>query len=413
MVQADRLWKRLQELGDIGRDASGGVTRFSYSCDEWAAKERVRYWMQQAGLDTWEDAVGNLFGRREGTDAAAPAVWLGSHLDSVAHGGNFDGPLGVLAAIEVVQSMTEASVQTRHPIEVVVFEDEEGARFGFGMIGSRAVAGRLAPAELDRHRDAQGRSLGWAMQAYGMDPAQIDRAVRSSSEVFAYLELHIEQGRVLESQGLPIGIVSGIAGPLWLNFTFKGMSGHAGATPMTLRQDALAAAAEAMLVMEQVAQDVPGCVATVGKLTVQPGGVNIIPGVVSLTLDLRNAIESLRNQAEQRILEQVEKACLRRNVDVTVQTLQRIAPVECAPSLRGVLHQSCEELGVSGFDLVSGAGHDGMQLVDLCPVGMVFVPSREGISHQPEEWTSPVDCIMGTQVLYQAALHLAKEGIVQ
>ncbi len=413
MVQAERLWRRLQEVGEIGRDPQGGVTRLSYTCDEWATKERVRYWMQQAGLVTWEDAVGNLFGRREGTDSTAPVLWLGSHLDSVPHGGNFDGPLGVLAAIEVVQSMAEAGVQTRHPIEVVAFQDEEGTRFGFGMIGSRAVAGRLTQEDLESHRDAQGRTLGWAMQAYGVDPTKVDQAVRRPEEVLAYLELHIEQGRVLESEGSPVGIVSGIAGPLWLHITFRGTIEHAGTTPMSLRRDALAAAAEAMTVMERVARDVPGCVATVGKLTVQPGGINVIPGAVDLTLDLRHAKESIRNQAEQRILEQVEHLCQRRKVNWTVETLQRIAPVSCSPSLRTILHQSGRELAIKCVDLPSGAGHDGMQLVDMCPVGMIFVPSKDGISHQPEEWTSPADCAMGAKMLYQAAIHLAQEGIAQ
>src|SRR5215213_2409113 len=250
MIDGERLWRRISDLGEIGKQDEGGVTRLSFTDEERAAKDKDVSYMEEAGLSVREDAAGNLFGRREGSNPESPAVLIGSHVDSVYNGGNFDGPLGVLAGIEVLQSMEEQGIETEHPIEVVAFTDEEGARFSFGMTGSRALAGRLNPEDLTEHEDAGGVSIAEAMRACGLDPERIGEAARPAGSVRAYVELHIEQGRVLENEDLPAGVVTGIAGPVWLRFSLEGETGHAGATPMNLRRDSLAAAAEIIGLIE-------------------------------------------------------------------------------------------------------------------------------------------------------------------
>src|ERR671917_289807 len=255
VIDGERLWRRISDLGEIGGQEEGGVTRLSLTDEERAAKDRVASYMEEAGLSVREDAAGNLIGRREGRNPETPAVLIGSHVDSVYNGGNFDGPLGVLAGIEVLQTMEERGIETEHPVEVVAFTDEEGVRFSFGMIGSRALAGKLTPEDLTSYEDEDGVSIAEAMFAYGLDPELIGDAARPEDSVRAYVELHIEQGRVLENEDLPAGVVTGIAGPVWLRFILEGETGHAGATPMNLRRDALAAAAEIMGVIEAEAAE--------------------------------------------------------------------------------------------------------------------------------------------------------------
>ena len=409
MVDGDRLWRRLSELAEIGKRESGGVTRLSFTDEERSAKDLVASYMEEGGLAVREDAVGNLFGRREGSDPDAPAVLVGSHVDSVYDGGNFDGPLGVLAGIEVVQAMEEGGVRTDHPVEVVAFTDEEGARFSFGMIGSRALAGHLSPGDLD-HRDGDDISISEAMRDYGLDPKRVEAARRQQDSLAAYLELHIEQGRVLEAEGLPVGIVTGIAGPVWLRFSLRGESGHAGATPMNRRHDALAAAAEIVGVVEEEASSAPSAVGTVGQLETRPGGINIIPGLVDFSVDLRDIDVSVRDRVEGRIRERAEEICVRRGVELGVEELQRLDPAPCSEEVRGVISDACREVGIRPHSLPSGAGHDGMHLASLYPMGMIFVRSKDGISHNPEEWSSRDDCEAGCNVLYWSVLGLAGQG---
>jgi allantoate deiminase len=406
MVDGERLWRRLSELAGVGQRESGGVTRLSFTDEERSAKDLVASFMEEAALTVREDAAGNLFGRREGGDPGAPAVLVGSHVDSVYDGGNFDGPLGVLAGIEVVQSMEERGVQTDHPVEVVAFTDEEGARFSFGMIGSRALAGHLSPGDLD-HQDADGISVAEAMRDYGLDPERVEQARRQRDSLAAYLELHIEQGKVLEAEDLPVGIVTGIAGPLWLRFSLLGESGHAGATPMDRRHDALAAAAEIVGVVEEEASSAPSAVGTVGQIEARPGGINIIPGAVDLSVDLRDIHVAVRDGVEGRLRERAEETCARRGVELDVEELQRLDPAPCSEEVRAVISDACEEVGIRPRSLPSGAGHDGMHLASLCPMGMIFVRSRDGISHNPKEWSSKEDCEAGCNVLYWSVLRLA------
>ena len=409
MVDGERLWHRISDLGEIGKQEEGGVTRLSFTDEERAAKDRVASYMEEAGLSVREDAVGNLFGHREGKSQDAPVVLVGSHLDSVYNGGNFDGPLGVLAGVEVLQTMDEQGIETEHPIEVVAFTDEEGARFSFGMIGSRALAGKLSLNDLE-HEDKAGLSVARAMRGYGLDPERINEAARPAGSVEAYVELHIEQGRILENEDLPVGVVTGIAGPAWFRFVLEGESGHAGTTPMNLRHDPLAAAAEIMGVIEGEAARTGTTVGTVGQLDLAPGGINVIPGRVEFSLDLRDIDEGVRDVVEQSILKEAEALCRRRTVGFEVETLQRLPPAPCSELVSGAAKKACERLGIRPFLLPSGAGHDGMQLTDLCPMGMIFVRSKNGVSHNPKEWSSQEDCATGADVLYWTVLELAVAG---
>jgi allantoate deiminase len=365
--------------------------------------------MREAGLAVREDAVGNLFGRREGRGPDAPAVLVGSHVDSVRNGGDFDGPLGVLGGIEVIHTMDEGGVETERPVEVVAFTDEEGARFSLGMIGSRALTGELSQEDL-RHEDQNGVSIAEAMRSAGLNPARIGEAVRSSDSLAAYLELHIEQGKVLEGEGLPVGVVTGIAGPVWLRLSLSGEAGHAGTTPMGARRDALAAAAEVVGIVEEEASATGSTVGTVGQIGARPGGINIIPGRVELSLDLRDIDEAARDGVEGRIRGRAGEACGRRGIGLEFEEIQRLAPAPCSAEIRAPIAAACEGEGIRPFSLPSGAGHDGMHVAGLCPMGMIFVRSRDGISHNPKEWSSPEDCEAGCKVLYSAVLDVAGLG---
>ena len=409
MVDGGRLWNRLSELAKIGKHEEGGVARLSFTTEERAAKDLVASYMQEAGLAVREDAAGNLFGRREGTEPEAPAILIGSHVDSVLNGGDFDGPLGVLGGIEVLQTMDEEGVASERPVEVVAFTDEEGARFSLGMIGSRALTGTLSQEDL-LHEDRDGVSIAGAMRNAGLEPARVGEAARPADTLAAYLELHIEQGKVLEGEDLPVGVVTGIAGPVWLRLSFAGEAGHAGTTPMGTRRDALAAAAEVVGVIEEEASATGSTVGTVGQIGAGPGGINIIPGRAGISLDLRDIDEAVRDRVEGRTRERAGEVCNRRGIDLSFEDLQRLPPAPCSEEIRAAITAACEGEGIRSYPLPSGAGHDGMHVAELCPMGMIFVRSRDGISHNPKEWSSQEDCEAGCKVLYLTVLDLAKQG---
>ncbi|MGF6950630.1 allantoate deiminase [Neobacillus sp. B4I6] len=410
MINKERLWSRLNLLSEIGKTDTNGVTRLSFTPEERAAKDLVAAFMIEAGLKVREDEVGNLIGRKDGGNPNASVVLTGSHIDSVLNGGNFDGPLGVLAAVEALQVMNEQNIETEHPIEVIAFTDEEGARFSFGMIGSRGIAGTLTQEEL-LNKDKQGITIAEAFVASGLKPETIGKAARKPEDVKAYIELHIEQGKVLEGQNLSAGIVSGLAGPLWLKFILEGEVGHAGATPMSIRHDALTTAARVMLVIEAEAAKTGTTVGTVGQVQVLPGGINIIPGRVEFSLDLRDISEVVRDGVEQNIREQAGQICKTQGVKLTIEDLQRVAPAPCSVIVKNAAREAFEKLGLESYYLPSGAGHDGMQLLDLCPMGMIFIRSKNGISHDPAEWSSKEDCADGANVLYHTVLNLAVQKV--
>lgn len=406
MINKERLYHRLQELGKIGRRESGGVTRHAFTPEDRAAKDLVSAYMKEAGLSVREDAVGNLIGRREGRNPNASVVLTGSHIDTVCDGGIFDGGLGIIGGIEVLQTMSEQGIETEHPIEVYAFNDEEGSRFSFSMFGSRGVIGDLTQKDLEM-KDREGITVAQAMQNQGYAPEKIREAIRSNDELKAFIELHIEQGKVLECNDLSVGIVTGIVNELWMKISVIGEAGHAGATPMNLRHDALAAAAEMIQVIEKEAKKAEHTVATVGRLSVFPGGINIIPGRVEFTLDLRDTSQEISDQVEAAIFQEFERICSERGVRIETEIYQRIPPAPCSKEFQLAAKKACQEMGLEYFCLPSGAGHDAMQMVNICPIGMIFIRSKDGVSHNPAEWSSKEDCADGVNVLYHVLLDTA------
>jgi allantoate deiminase len=406
-VNKDRLVHRLKSLGQAGATSAGGVTRLAYSPAYRQAEEMIRDWLTEAGLDVRADAVGNMIGRREGKAREQPCLMLASHIDSVVNGGQFDGALGVLSAIEVAHAFSEDGVLLDRTLELVVFVDEEGARWGDGLFGSRAMTGQLPAAALDRV-DRQQVSRAEAMKDWGLDPTRSAEAARDPSEIGAYLELHIEQGAVLESRAIPIGVVDAIAGPLFLTARLYGRADHAGATPMgELRRDALTGAAEVILAAETVARATsPNCVATVGRVEAVPGAANVIPGEVVLTLDIRDIDARARDLAEAAIRQEIDAICQRRHLTFTVEELQRTEPVTTSPVVIEAISAACARLGLQCLHLPSGAAHDAQLMTRMADVGMIFVRCRAGISHSPQEYVTPDDALLGAQVMYQAARRL-------
>ncbi|MEK4566320.1 Zn-dependent hydrolase [Alkalihalobacillus sp. FSL R5-0424] len=403
-VNGERIWDRLMSLAEIGATEDGGVTRYSYTDLEALANERVKSFMEEAGLETGYDSVGNLYGVKKGR--SEETILIGSHVDSVPNGGNFDGPLGVLAGLEVLESLTEQGIDLTHTVKVMAFKDEEGSRFGLGMIGSRAVAGTLTLDELTM-KDADGVSIKEAMEQQGYHPESIADA--ALDKVRAYIELHIEQGKILEQAGVAAGIVSGIAGPCWLRLKCTGEAGHAGSTPMNQRRDALVGASLIVAEIERIARSTPDLVATVGQIQVKPGGTNVIPGYSEWTLDLRHVNEDVRNQAEVKIREAAEKIAKDRGLALEIEELQRISPAPCAEAIQETIKESLIEEGIEPVTLPSGAGHDGMQFTGKWPMGMIFARSKEGISHNPKEWTSKEDVQTAASVLYRTLCTLDKK----
>lgn len=402
MINGQRLHAQLKQLATIGATKEGGVNRFSYTDEEQQANKYVQQLMKEAGLHVSFDAIGNVIGELKGQQDL-PAIVLGSHIDTVPNGGKYDGALGVLAAIEVVHTLQEQQIQLQHPIKVIAFKDEEGSRFNFGMIGSRAVAGTLAAEDLLRE-DANGVTIAQAMLKQQFDPDQLHTVVMH--DMFCYVELHIEQGKILENHDVSVGVVNGIAGPLWQSYTLTGLAEHAGATPMNLRHDALVGASLIIAEIERLAKRYPAAVATVGKLQIAPNGINVIPGEVNWTVDIRDVDEDIRNTLEREIHDYAQQVAASRELKLQIETLQRVAPVQCDSQLQQHIAHSIAKIGQPIITLPSGAGHDAMQFHAVCPVAMIFVRSKNGISHNPKEFSSAQDIEAGAQVLYETVVSI-------
>jgi hydantoinase/carbamoylase family amidase len=397
-INQESLIADLDRLAQIGRGADGGITRRALSFEDAEARGYVKQRLAQLGLEIRHDEVGNLRGRRPGR-RDLPPVMTGSHLDSVPSGGRLDGPLGVVGAIAALEAL--GSVQTVRPIEVVVFVGEEGSRFPRGTIGSAAMSGHVAVQKIWELRDPSGVSFRDALATYGDEGEPI--AARSAP--FAFVELHVEQGGVLEADRLPIGAVTAIAGLVQRAVTFFGDANHAGATPMHLRHDALLAAAEWCLGIEAAAREL-GCVGTVGKLEVQPGGKNIIPGRVDCICDLRAAEASTLDALDRRalqLLEQVQK----RGVTVEERLLQRVEPGPMHERAIAGVERAAAAAGLGCRRMPSGAIHDALHMAEICPASMIFVPSIGGRSHCPTEDTEPRHLVLGSTVLARFLLEFA------
>lgn len=406
-IDRERLWRNLQELGKIGRDPRGGVTRLSLTEPDLEARAYVESLMKEAGLAVRRDEAGNLIGRMEGERPGLPAVVTGSHIDTVVRAGIFDGALGVLAGIEALRTVKARGLRHRHPLEVVCFTDEEGVRFGVGYLGSRAMAGAWRDEWLDA-ADGRGVTLREAFRNVGLDPERIAHARRDQYTVKAYVELHIEQGRVLEERQAPVGVATAIYGHCWLRVTLKGQADHAGTTPMALRRDPAVGAAEATLLAERTAQRYGG-VATVGTLSLTPGAINVIPEEASFTIDIRHDDAAALTRMKRDLCDAIRAAAGQRRLEADIAVLDEEAPVSCGSSVLEAIAYGCRAAGVPAQSLVCGAGHDAVAIHRLCEVGMILVRSRHGISHHPAEWSGPDDCAAGANVLLNALLKLANE----
>jgi len=404
-VQQERLWGTLQKLGEFGKNPEGGVSRVGFTEADLAGRAYVTGLMREAGLEVRVDPAGNIFGRRMGS-ANLPVLLFGSHIDSVPHGGNFDGDVGSLGAIEVIRSLNEQKVKTRHPLEVVVWTNEEGGRFYSGLVGSSAAAGIL-PANIAERRDDKGEKLSDWMSRMGGDVSRIKEAKITPGSVASYLELHIEQGAVMDEAKVPIGVVLGIVGISEQTCTASGFANHAGTTPMNRRKDALAAASRAVLaVREEVHADAGRQVGTVGWMKVEPGAANVIPGQVKFSVELRDLDAEKIKRIDTRILQRFESIGKDENVQISCTEPDFLAPALTAPAFREVISASAKEAGLNTVELPSGAGHDAQNVARFAPVGMIFVPSRGGISHSPLEYSSPEQVANGAEVLYRTILRL-------
>jgi allantoate deiminase len=389
---------RINELAAIS-ETPEHLARIFLTKEHRAAAELILGWMRSAGMRADLDAIGNVCGRYEGEVAGLPCLMLGSHYDTVRDAGRWDGPLGLITAISCVADLHKRGRRLPFAVEVTGFADEEGVRFASTLLGSRAVAGTFVESALAT-RDADGVSMRDAMVQFGLDPDHIGAAARAPSELLAYVELHIEQGPVLEGLNLPVGVVTAIAGATRLAARLTGMAGHAGTVPMLLRRDALAGAAECIVEIEEFCRtDQDGLVGTVGYIHATPGATNVIPGQASFTIDIRAPSDAHRKLAVADIVRRIEAIAKRRKLSLQLDVTHENRSVPCAPWLRRQMSEAIAKEGFRVFELPSGAGHDGMAMIDIADVGMVFVRCRGGISHHPDEHVELADADAGARVL--------------
>ncbi|WP_348771421.1 allantoate amidohydrolase [Azospirillum sp. SYSU D00513] len=380
----------------------GALTRLFLTPEHAAAAKQLSGWMAEAGMTVRTDALGTVIGRYEGTAPGMPALLLGSHIDTVRNAGKYDGNLGVLAALAAVQELNRRGERLPFAVEVLGFGDEEGVRFPVTLTSSRAVGGTLTPAMMEV-ADREGVTLSDALRAFGGDPGGIAGAARR--DALGYVELHIEQGPVLEAENLPVGIVTAINGATRLTATVTGMAGHAGTVPMALRRDALAAAAEMVLAVEATALETPDLVATVGRIAAEPGAVNVIPSRAVFTIDARSSSDATRRAGLDAITGRLRAVAARRGLDLSLETGHEATATACAPGLIRQLESAVERCGFRPLRLASGAGHDAMAVAAAMPVGMLFVRCRGGISHHPAESITAEDAGTAVAVLLDFLRH--------
>jgi N-carbamoyl-L-amino-acid hydrolase len=405
-VDGARVNRHLSELARFGRNPQGGVTRLAFSPEDVAAREFAMRLMRGAGLEVRIDPVGNLLGRREGTVPSLPPLVFGSHVDSVPEGGNYDGDVGSMAAIEAAQTLHEKGYRSRHPLLVAIWCDEES-----GLTGSAGFVGNLPPERLAvRGRD--GATLAERIRRIGGDPGRLAEARHAKGSVAAYLELHIEQGGTLDAAGIPIGVVEGIVGIRHYEVTFAGFANHAGTTPMDRRRNALLAASELVLAVDRIVRSVPGRqVGTVGRLSIRPGAPNVVPGEARLTVELRDLSMETIDTLWSRIEAEAKAIAARTGTTFAFEPEPPNVAALTDPRMRAVIAEAAEALGLPYRALPSGAGHDAQELARIAPMGMIFVPSVGGISHSPLELTRPEDVENGANVLLQALLRLDQRGL--
>ncbi|WP_296699646.1 Zn-dependent hydrolase [Algoriphagus sp.] len=397
-----RLNNSIQKLSTYGKNEAGGSDRVAYSEYDREARKYIKDLMIKAGLEVSTDFAGNIIGKKAGLNPALKPIAFGSHIDEVPNGGDYDGPVGSLSAIEVVQTLSENNWPTRHPLEVIIFTNEEG-----GVIGSRALAGQLSNEAL-KIKSSSGLTQYEGIKAVGGNPDRISELKRNSGDIAAFLELHIEQGGNLDREGIDIGVVEGIVAIEWYEFTFKGLANHAGTTPMDMRKDPMLPASRLVLAVNEIVNSFDGAqVATVGKIEAFPGAGNVIPGEVKLNVEIRDLSSDKIHQVYQAIEKKAEILAQESGTTVSINHIEVASkPALANPEIQKVIESSAKELGLSSKYLPSGAGHDSQEIAKFAPIGMIFIPSKNGISHSPQEYSSPEDISNGANVLLHTILAL-------
>lgn len=415
-INKRRLMRDLNAVSRIGLGEHGSVTRLVFSIKELRGRQLLIHLMRQAGLKVHIDRIGNIFGRLDSGDPKAAAVLAGSHLDTVVHGGKFDGPVGVIGALEAARTIREKKIRLKSPLEVVCFVGEESSRFGYSTLGSSLVAGQVQVRDLANAVDAHGTKLEDILSSMGIYRDNLASMKRNPSTLKAYLELHIEQGPILEAKGMKIGLVTSIAAPTRFKAVFTGQADHSGTTPMEMRKDALVAAAELITYLEKVCRQFSAVekgrvVGTVGAMKIEPGVINAVPGKTELSIDIRSITAAAKDRVAKLVKDRAAAIGRDRAIGVKILPIREEEPVALDKRLLLLIKQNCDEKGIPYEIMPSGAGHDAMQMAKITRAGMIFVPSRRGISHNPMEWTEPEDICLGSQLLLETIIRVANEEI--
>lgn len=405
-INAPRLRSDIESLSAIGREADHGLYRMAFSDHDMAARQWLGQCIKEAGLELFIDGAANIHGRLT-AKSNLPGVLVGSHIDTIPGAGHLDGALGVLAGLECLRCLKEQNIHLKHPVELVAFSDEEG-RFG-GMFGSQAIAGKLTPQSILDAIDPQGLSLIDAMQRHGLNAMDALNASVAPESIKAFIELHIEQGPVLDRQGISVGVVEGINGLFKWQVRLKGQANHAGSTPMNMREDAFQGLAEVAMQIDRVLEENggPRSVATIGRVALSPGAANVIPGMAEFTLEVRDTDTMVLDALADAFRRSISAVARRRNLMFEFDVLSQIEPVKCDRAIQEVIKQSADQLGIESMFIPSGAAHDTQIMASIAPAGMIFVPSKDGRSHSPAEWTVWDDVECGANVLLNTLHSLA------
>ncbi|WP_416666346.1 Zn-dependent hydrolase [Egbenema bharatensis] len=401
-VNGDRLNANIDRLAKVGRRDNGDICRLAFTPEDLQARYLVQQWMMEAGMTVRTDAAGNLIGRYPGKIDSLPVLATGSHIDTVPSGGPYDGVLGVLAGIEAVRTLRDAQQQLTHPIEVIVFTDEESS-----MIGCQAIAGTVLFDQPEKYQPKIGGSIQAHLETIGGSWENLATAKRTRQDIAAFVELHVEQGAVLEQSGKAIGVVQGVVGMCRRSITITGQPNHAGTTPMNMRQDALVAAAQVVLAVREIALSLPSQpVATVGYLKVAPNAVNIVPGTVELEVDMRDLSNQCLDEMVDRLDQELKTIAFSTHTHIDQAIGLCVEPTPAAHLIQQTIAEVCQELGLSHCSMPSRAGHDAMEMGRFTDMGMIFVPSQNGLSHSGQEYTSPEQCTQGADALLHTLMRL-------
>lgn len=409
-VNVKRLQKDFDNISQFGLLPNGGVTRLAFSKEDLKAREYLRQAMEDLNLQVSIDAFGNMRGRREGKYNLPPVV-IGSHLDTVPDGGHFDGVVGVIAALEVIRVLNNRGIVTERPIEVINFSCEESSRFRAGTLGSKVIVGKVSKENLIKYVDKDGISLYEALEKSGYNPEELEKCRIQPGEIYAFIEMHIEQGPVLEQENKEVGIVTAIAAPTRFKVIFEGVADHSGNTPMHLRKDALTAASELILGVEEIAKNQAGekTVGTVGYVYVQPGAMNVVPGKVELGIDIRDINMQDKQRAVSKVIKLLSTIQEKRGINISYEVLSDEEPVTLSDKIVKSLEEEAKKLNLSYMLMPSGAGHDAMYMTNITDVGMIFIPSIDGVSHNIKEYSRMEDIAKGTELLLDTTLKLTQE----